>query len=157
MTTVKRHAQDAWSQDAVTSFLNQTRIPIRLASVTNTGWPLVISLWYLYENGRFYCATQKTAKIIAHLGREPRCAFEVAADQPPYQGVRGQGKAVIIPERGVEILSRLLERYRQDTTSTLAQWLLARGQQEVAIEIEPVVWTTWDYTKRMRGSSPSGR
>jgi len=154
MTIVKQHAPGAWSQEAITAFLRQMRIPLRLASVTSTGWPLVISLWYLYENERFYCATQKTAKIVAHLEREPRCAFEVAADEPPYRGVRGQGKAVIIPGRGAEILSRLLERYLQDTTSTFAQWLLARGQQEVAIEIEPVALTTWDYTVRMRDFPP---
>jgi nitroimidazol reductase NimA-like FMN-containing flavoprotein (pyridoxamine 5'-phosphate oxidase superfamily) len=154
MTTAKQHPPELWSQEAITSYLQQMRIPLRLASVTNTGWPLVISLWYLYENGRFYCATQKTAKIVAHLAGEPRCAFEIAADEPPYRGVRGQGKAVIIPERGAEILSRLLERYLQDATSTLAQWLLARSQQEVAIEIEPVALTSWDYTARMRDSLP---
>lgn len=154
MATAKQHSSERWSQEAITSFLQQMRIPLRLASVTNTGWPLVISLWYLYENGRFYCATQKTAKIISHLKREPRCAFEVAADQPPYRGMRGQGKAVILPERGEEILSRLLERYFQNTSSTFAQWLLARSQQEVAIEIEPVALTTWDYTARMRDALP---
>lgn len=131
-----------WSQDAIVVYLQQIQIPLRLASVTSSGWPLVISLWYLYENGRFYCASQKTAKIVAHLKREPRCAFEVAADEPPYRGVRGQGKAVIILERGAEMLSRLLERYLQSAASPFAQWLLTRSRQEVAIEIEPVAVTT---------------
>jgi nitroimidazol reductase NimA-like FMN-containing flavoprotein (pyridoxamine 5'-phosphate oxidase superfamily) len=155
VTTTKQRSPAVWSQEAITSFLQQMRIPIRLASVTSTGWPLVVSLWYLYENGRLYCATQKTAKIVAHLGREPRCAFEVAADLPPYRGVRGQGKARIMQSRGAEILTRLLERYLKDTSSSLAQLLLARGADEVAIEIEPVVLTTWDFTARMQGSSPN--
>jgi nitroimidazol reductase NimA-like FMN-containing flavoprotein (pyridoxamine 5'-phosphate oxidase superfamily) len=155
MANAQQHSQSMWSPEAITAFLQQMRIPIRLASVTSTGWPLVVSLWYLYENGRLYCATQKTAKIVAHLRREPRCAFEVAADLPPYRGVRGQGKAAIIPERGEEMLSRLLERYLKDTSSSLAQLLLARSADEVAIEIEPVALTTWDFTARMRDSSPN--
>jgi len=154
MTTAKQLSSERWSQEAITSFLQQIRIPLRLASVTNTGWPLAISLWYLYENGRFYCATQKTAKIVAHLERESRCAFEVAADEPPYRGVRGRGKAIILPQRGEEILARLLERYFNNTSSTFARWLLARSRQEVAIEIKPVTLTTWDYTARMRDARP---
>jgi nitroimidazol reductase NimA-like FMN-containing flavoprotein (pyridoxamine 5'-phosphate oxidase superfamily) len=150
MTTTKQHQHGVWSQDAFTSFLHQMRIPLRLAAVTHSGWPLVVSLWYLYENERFYCATQKTAKIVAHLRRDPRCAFEVAADQPPYRGVRGQGKAHITHHRGTELLTRLLERYLNGTSSSLAQRLLARSADEVVIEIEPVTLTTWDYTARMR-------
>jgi len=141
-----------WSQDAITAYLHQMRIPLRLAAVTRTGWPLVVSLWYLYENGRLYCATQNTAKIVTHLGREPRCAFEVATDQPPYRGVRGQGKAHISPRRGTEILTRLLERYLGGTSSSLAKRLLARSVDEVVIEIEPIAFTTWDFTTRMRTS-----
>lgn len=150
MINAKQHSQGMWSQEAIASFLCQMQIPLRLASVTNTGWPVVVSLWYLYENGRLYCATQKTAKIVAHLGREPRCAFEVAADLPPYRGVRGQGKASVTQSRGPEILTRLLERYLKGASSSLAQRLLTRSAEEVAIEIEPVALTTWDFTERMR-------
>jgi nitroimidazol reductase NimA-like FMN-containing flavoprotein (pyridoxamine 5'-phosphate oxidase superfamily) len=153
MTIVKQHAPGAWSQEAITAFLQQMRIPLRLALLTQTGWPLVVSLWYLYENGRLYCATQKTAKIVAHLSREPRCAFEVAADQPPYRGVRGQGKAHISPNRSSEILTRLLERYLGGASSSLAKRLLARSVDEVVIEIEPLTFTTWDFTARMRDSA----
>jgi nitroimidazol reductase NimA-like FMN-containing flavoprotein (pyridoxamine 5'-phosphate oxidase superfamily) len=150
----KQHSPHVWSQDAITAFLHQMRIPLRLAAVTRTGWPLVVSLWYLYENGRLHCATQNTAKIVTHLGREPRCAFEVAADQPPYRGVRGQGKAHISPRRGTEILTRLLERYLGGTSSSLAKRLLARSVDEVVIEVEPIAFTTWDFTVRMRNSVP---
>jgi nitroimidazol reductase NimA-like FMN-containing flavoprotein (pyridoxamine 5'-phosphate oxidase superfamily) len=150
MAKTKLSSVQTWSQDAIAAFLHQMRIPVRLAAVTQTGWPLVVSLWYLYENGRLYCATQKTAKIVTHLSRDPRCGFEVAADQPPYRGVRGQGKAHISPSRGPEILTRLLERYLGGTSSSLAKRLLARSVDEVVIEIEPLTFTTWDFTERMR-------
>lgn len=157
MAKTKLLSVQTWSQDTITSFLQQMRIPVRLAAVTRTGWPLVVSLWYLYENGRLYCATQKTAKIVTHLSREPRCAFEVAGDQPPYRGVRGQGKARISPGRGLEILTRLLERYLGGTSSSLAKRLLARSADEVVIEIEPITLATWDFTTRMRDAAANER
>lgn len=157
MAKTKLLSVQTWSQETITSFLQQMRIPVRLAAVMRTGWPLVVSLWYLYENGRLYCATQKTAKIVTHLGREPRCAFEVAADQPPYRGVRGQGKARISPSRGPEILTRLLERYLGGTSSSLAKRLLARSADEVVIEIEPTTLSTWDFTTRMRDAAANAR
>jgi nitroimidazol reductase NimA-like FMN-containing flavoprotein (pyridoxamine 5'-phosphate oxidase superfamily) len=144
-----------WSQEAITAFLQQMHIPLRLASVTRTGCPQVVSLWYLYDNGRLYCATPQTAKIVTQLQREPRCGFEIAADQPPYRGVRGHGRAHLVPSRGAEILTRLLDRYLGGTSSSLAQSLLARSAQEVAIEITPVSFSTWDFTARMHDAIPT--
>lgn len=135
--------------DEIATYLRQSRIPLRLACVTGAGWPLVLSLWYLYEEGALYCATLDRARVVAYLRQEPRCAFEVAADHPPYCGVRGQATARIDPGRGEEILRRLLKRYLGGTESDLARWLLSRAAQEVAIVLTPVTLTTWDYTKRM--------
>ena len=141
-----------WSAEKIEEFLSEVTIPIRLASVTETGWPLVLSLWYVYRNGRLYCATQKSAKIITHLRREGRCGFEIAADQPPYRGVRGQGRVTLKEKSGADILPLLLQRYLKGTDSPLARQLLARSNNEVVIEIEPAHLSTWDYTSRMKKS-----
>ena len=140
----------AWTTDQVAGYLQQMRIPLRLACATESGWPMVLSLWYVPIDGRLYCATQRSAKVVRYLRRDPRCAFEVAADEPPYRGVRGQGKAILNEGRGAEILEILLVRYLGGTESSLAQRLLARSENEVAIEIEPRTLFTWDYSARMR-------
>ncbi len=139
---------------AVAQFLQETVIPLRLSCLTPSGWPMVLSLWYLHENGRFYCATSQKAKVARYLRQNNRCAFEVAGDQPPYKGVRGQAIATLDPQRGPEILARLLQRYLGGTDSPLAQQLLARQEQEVAIILEPTNHFTWDFTARMRDSLP---
>ena len=92
-------------------YLAETRIPLRLSCLSDSGWPVVLSLWYLFEDGHLYCATPQTAKVVGYLTGEPRCAFEIASDLPPYCGVRGRALATIEQARGVEILERLLERY----------------------------------------------
>jgi len=141
--------------DEIEKYLAEMTIPMRLSCVSDSGWPLVLSLWYLYEDGHFYCATQASAKVVDYLEQDSRCAFEVAGDQPPYRGVRGQATAVILPDQGLEILSRLLIRYLGSIDNPLAQKLLSRSTPEVALRITPVNHTTWDFTTRMINSVPA--
>jgi nitroimidazol reductase NimA-like FMN-containing flavoprotein (pyridoxamine 5'-phosphate oxidase superfamily) len=135
----------------VREFLEQVRIPIRLASITTSGWPVLISLWYLYQDGLLYCATQKSAKLVGYLQQDDRCAFEIAEDRPPYCGVRGQARAKIDDSLGDEILKKLLVRYFRSLDSDLAKKLLAKSQTEVAIVLEPTQVFSWDFSDRMRG------
>ncbi len=139
----------AWSLQEIESFLDTCVIPVRLACITNSGAPVVCSLWYQYGDGALWCATQKTARLAEALARRPECAFEVAADTMPYRGVRGQGEATLDDDRGEEILRKLVERYLPDPESSFAVWLLGRADREVAIRIDPVWVTAWDFADRM--------
>jgi hypothetical protein len=138
-----------------TAYLETIHIPLRLSCVTQSGWPTVLSLWYLHDAGRLYCATLETARVVGYLRLEPRCGFEVAADQPPYCGVRGRALAEIDPAPGPDVLGRLIDRYLGDRDNNLARWLLARSQDEVAIVLAPVQIFTWDYRQRMADAVPS--
>jgi hypothetical protein len=131
-------------------FLNAVRIPIRLACKTKTDWPIVISLWFVHQDGLLYCATQSSAKIVSYLQHDNRCAFEIAADQPPYCGIRGQAKVWIDEKLGVEVLEKLLVRYLGGTDNALAKKLLANSESEVAIVLEPVRIYSWDFSDRMQ-------
>jgi hypothetical protein len=112
---------------------------------------VVLSLWFLYRQGRLYCATQESARVVAYLQQDPRCAFEIAEDRPPYCGVRGQAKAKIRKDIGTEILEDLLLRYLGTLDHPLATGLLAKAETEVAIELEPLQAFTWDFSQRMEG------
>lgn len=140
-------------------YLEAARIPVRLAVAASDGWPVVLSLWFLHQAGKLYCATQKTAKVVDYLHSNPNCSFEIAGDQPPYCGIRGRAQAAINGQLGPEMLERLLLRYVGNTSNELSQSLLARKQTEVAIVIEPLTIMTWNFSKRMRGirsvASPS--
>ena len=131
-------------------YLDTIRIPMRIAIKTEDKWPWVISLWFLHQEGLLYCATQKHAKIIGHLENDNRCAFEIAADTPPYCGIRGKARASIDESLGAEILEKLLARYLGGTDNELAQNLLARRDSEVAIVLNPLGVYTWDFRDRMK-------
>jgi hypothetical protein len=111
---------------------------------------MVVSLWYIHQNGQLLCATQKTAKIVSYLKYDPRCAFEIAEDRPPYCGVRGQAKAIIDEAIGAVVLEQLLHRYLGGIQNSLAKKLLAKSETEVAIVLDPTRVFTWDFSSRMK-------
>ena len=132
------------------TYLESVRIPLRLACTTESGWPMAVSLWFKHQNGRLFCATQKSARVVSYLQNDPRCAFEISADLPPYCGVRGQAIASIDESIGVEILAQLLVRYLGGMDSALARILIAKSDDEVAIILKPVKIYTWDFSSRMQ-------
>lgn len=136
-----------WSADLVAAYLDQSRIPIRLAS--SGSFPLVQSLWFRFEEGALWCATQADSVLAQRLRRNPRCGFEVSADSPPYRGVRGTGLATLVPEAAAEVLPRLIRRYQGTDDSPLAAWLMSRITTEVAVRIDDLTVTSWDYSSRM--------
>jgi hypothetical protein len=136
-----------WSPAQITEYLQGMRIPIRLAS--QGAYPIVQSLWFLHEDDALWCATQTDSVLAARLRASDHCGFEVSADSPPYRGVRGTGHATLIPEAAAEVLPRLIHRYLGDEPSSLAAWLLSRLDQEVAVRIDGLAVSTWDYSARM--------
>jgi nitroimidazol reductase NimA-like FMN-containing flavoprotein (pyridoxamine 5'-phosphate oxidase superfamily) len=136
--------------------LTNSKIPIRLACMSISDWPIVVSLWYTYMNEKVYCATQNSAKVVKYLRKNPKCGFEIAGDSFPYRGVRGYGKASIVENKGEEILRMLIQKYltgKETTISSLKLYKLLLSkehlQNEVAIEIIPAAIFKWDYKKRM--------
>jgi hypothetical protein len=142
-------SKNPWSQREIERFLDETRVPVRLACNGASGHPVLASLWYLPEDGRIWCATQRSASVTRLLARDSQCAFEVSVESMPYRGVRGQGLATLHDDRGEEILLKLIHRYLGDSNSQLARSLLARVATETAIAIEPKTIVSWDYTERM--------
>ena len=136
----------------VKRYLDQTIIPMRFACNTPTGRPVVLSLWYIRLGNTLYGATQSTARVVSYIEGEPRCAYEIASDLPPYCGIRGQGIAMVEPVRGAEILGLLINRYLVNRDTPLSQQLLGRAEREVAIRIEPTTLYQWDFGDRMKGS-----
>lgn len=147
------------SEDIIVECLTNSKIPIRLACMSISDWPIVVSLWYTYLNEKVYCATQNTAKVVKYLRKNPKCGFEIAGDSFPYRGVRGYGKASIVENKGEEILRMLIQKYltgKETTISSLKLYKLLLSkehlQNEVAIEIIPSAMFKWDYKKRMKDS-----
>ena len=136
--------------EEIDKFVPDSKIPIRIAFMKSANLPAVISLWYVCNDGKIYCASQKTAKIVSYLKKNPACGFEIAADKPPYKGMRGEGTARILNETGAYVLDLLIEKYLGEKESTLSKLLRNNSKTEVAIEITPQKIFHYDYSKRMK-------
>lgn len=130
--------------------IDDTKIPIRVAFIKPDGSPNILSLWYEQIDGKIYCATKKTAKIVSYLEQNPNCGFEIATDKPPYKGSRGNGIAKILYNDGERILSLLINKYLGEKKSTLSEYLKNNLKSEIAIEITPQKIFNYDYSKRMK-------
>jgi nitroimidazol reductase NimA-like FMN-containing flavoprotein (pyridoxamine 5'-phosphate oxidase superfamily) len=137
--------------DEIDKFIPDSKIPIRIGFIKGNCTPAVVSLWYVCKDAKIYCATQKTAKIVSHLQKNPICGFEIAADKPPYKGIRGEGTVQILNETGAYVLDLLMEKYLKGKESTLSKLLRDNSKTEVAIEITPKKVFHYDYSKRMKG------
>ncbi len=81
--------KSAWNERSIENFVKQAVIPIRIAVNDKRGFPLICSLWFLYEYKKFYCATSVKSMIYRIIESNNRCAFEVAPNNPPYREVYG--------------------------------------------------------------------
>lgn len=126
--------------------------PIRFSCMAPSGYPSIISLWYLYKDGKIYCATQKNAKVVSYIKHDNKCAFELTTGHFPYKGIRGFGKVKLREDIAIEILESLIDRFVGNRESYLSRYLLKRKDDEVALEISPIRMFPWDYSKRMNKS-----
>jgi nitroimidazol reductase NimA-like FMN-containing flavoprotein (pyridoxamine 5'-phosphate oxidase superfamily) len=138
-----------WTPSQIEAWLIETVVPLRLASAGKRG-PLVQSLWFNYEDGALWCATQRDSVLAKRVRRDGNVGWEVSRDEPPYRGVRGTGTARIVDEieHSTQVLERLVARYGQAGTQ-LAHWLLGRIATEVVVRIDDLRVTSWDYAPRM--------
>ena len=94
----------------------------------------------------------ESAKIAKRLREDPRCAIEIAPNEPPYFGVRMRCLAEITRDDDGSLLRRLLTRYLDSTETTLATWLLSRASGELHVRLHPIAISSWDYRERMAGA-----
>ena len=137
-----------WTIDQVHLHLDDVVIPVRLSFLDGDGHPRVLSLWFERRGPHLWCATQRNAMVARALDRDDRVGFEVAGDEGPYRGVRGRGRARIHPDAGSAVLGALMGRYLAPDDPLIPR-LRAQADQEVAIEIVPDRWFSWDFSGRM--------
>ena len=128
---------------------------MRLAANTGSGFPVILSLWFLPDEDQLLAAVHRDAKIAKRLRADPRCAFEIAPNEPPYCGVRGQANAHLESDGASALLERLLDRYLGSTDSNLGRFLLGRAEEELVSRLRPTWVASWDYGRRMQDAIES--
>jgi hypothetical protein len=146
MKTLKVGKKSDWLLERIKTYLRTQNSPIRLA-VNDGHFPLICSLWFEFDevSQQIICASHKRSALVNKLQKDPNCAFEISANEPPYQGVRGIAK-VELTNLDVElILPRLMDRYLGDSYRGLTDWLKSRHQDEFLLRLTPLRISAWDY------------
>lgn len=146
-----------WDRAQIDTFLSNSSFPLRLACAAEDGFPRVVSIWYRYDGHTLYCVSHRSSQLVRLLTRCERVGFELAPNEPPYHGVRGQGIARLEADANGDVLRQMLQRYLGGSDSGLGQWLLSRADDEVLISIEPRRLFSWDYSERMAEFGSSAR
>ena len=142
-----------WSREGIETYLKSIVVPLRLSVNNKNGWPIVVSLLFLYEEGHILAASRQSSKIVEYIGANPRCGFEIAPESPPYFGVRGYGAATLSADQNATLLKRLADRYLGSQETPFRQWLVSTAKEETAISIAPRRWMSWDYRSRMNAAN----
>jgi nitroimidazol reductase NimA-like FMN-containing flavoprotein (pyridoxamine 5'-phosphate oxidase superfamily) len=154
-----------WDRERVDEYLGAARVPVRLGCRTPSDHPWIVSLWFEWDPdagsalddetgsgtapGAIRCATSATADLVEFVEHDDQVSFEVSTNAPPYKGVRGRGRATVIPDEEKRRLRSLLRKYLGGTDNSTADRLLQPEREEVEIRIEPERLHTWDYSERM--------
>jgi nitroimidazol reductase NimA-like FMN-containing flavoprotein (pyridoxamine 5'-phosphate oxidase superfamily) len=127
-------------------FLKSQKI-LRLATISPSGSPHIVPVWYMYARGRFYIGTNTNTEKAKNIKKNPRVSFciDTGIRSPDIFGVMGTGKAKLIIKKSnvLKIAEKILLRYFSSMRNQSAQKLLS--QTDCIIEIIPKKITTWKY------------
>ena len=121
----------------ITTLLHDLASPVRLASQSPNGFPLISTLWFIYEDGIFWCITQQRTLLRRNLAANPRCAFEIGLSGQRFKLLRGQGLATLDLADGSRMTERMISRYLKDSNGPVAATMRRQIATEYAIAIRP--------------------
>jgi nitroimidazol reductase NimA-like FMN-containing flavoprotein (pyridoxamine 5'-phosphate oxidase superfamily) len=134
----------------IEKFLGSGTPLLRLATVDESGQPMIHPVWFYFENDRLYVWTGKDSRKARNAASNNRVYFSIDTDKEPYKGVKGKGRASAVadPNRALEIGKKIVVKYLGSLENEYAREML-EGEEGAtyAIEIVPEYYTVWDYSK----------
>jgi hypothetical protein len=101
------------AESEITTLLSDLASPVRLASQSPNGFPLISTLWAIYEDGIFWCITQHRTLL------------------------RDQGLASLDLADGGRMTECIINRYLTDPNGPIATGMRKQVLTEYAIAIRP--------------------
>jgi len=138
-------------ESEVDIFLSTSKTPLRLGTVDSKGDPMIHPLWFYYLNERLYILSLKDNLKVRNIRGKRRVYFSIDTDAEPHKGVKGKGTAMILADIGkaVPISEKMVSKYLGGLGNAMAKRIIDGIQKgtEVLVEITPLYFSTWDYSK----------
>lgn len=137
------------SEKQVIAFLSSGKINLQFGSTDEKNEPNIHPVWYIYENGKFYFATETKSKKIQNIKQNKIVYFSIANEKEPFMGVRGKGQSKILENRkqNSQITKKIISKYLDNKESRLANEIMSEIKQgiEVVVEIKPEYFSAWIF------------
>lgn len=137
------------SENQINKFLCSGKMNLQFGTIDVKNEPNIHPVWYVYENDRFYFATETKSKKIQNIKRNKIVYFSIANEDEPFIGVRGKGKSRILENkaRNSKITKKILTKYLGSMNSKLAKEITVEIKQglEAVVEIKPNYFSAWTF------------
>jgi len=145
--------------DPLVQEIVQRRAIATLATHNSDGSSHLTSVWFLFEDGRFYVGTMQGLRKARNIAANSQASLLVDVREPGQErGVAATGNAAIITGKRSEDLNlRIHQRYL--SSAALADPRVGgvfAKMDDITIEIVPSSWTSWDMRvlgKQMLGEA----
>jgi Pyridoxamine 5'-phosphate oxidase len=135
---------------ALTEFLRGREF-LKLAVLTEEGWPYVVPLWYDWDGSSFWLVGRKRSLWVRHLLSDSRCSICVEEKQAPSirkvlaqcHGQVVEGPCVAAGSKWVQVANKMAERYRGPDGPGLLEG--SHNWERYLVKVTPVDGhlTTW--------------
>jgi len=139
-----------FNEEQTLDFLSKGKLNLLLGTIDEKGEPNVHPVWYLFENGKLYIETSKTAKKVNNARKKNTVYFCIDDEKMPYKGVRGKGTVKISEDinANIPIAQKIMIKYTGNLDNEVAKFLMngVKNGFSVLLEITPKYFATWDHS-----------
>jgi len=138
------------TQQEMTDVLNLA-IPAHLATLDPAGFPRVIPIWFLWEEGIFYLSSGPESRHVQDLARDPRVGLCITLEEGqtetgyrPFRQIMVRGKACVQPDTDASWARKLISKYIPGEAGVRRAELEA-GKPHVVILLRPERFLTTGF------------
>ncbi len=134
------------SRDA---FLKEPGHLLRIGTINDDGTPLVVPIWYLYEDNQIFFTPRKTSGFRENLRRDQRVCLSIDEADLPYRKVTIRGTAECLYEPGEDdewrdLYRKIAKRYIPDEAAeTYIESTKDLPRALYAVSLTESTVTTW--------------
>ena len=140
----------ALTEEQTSDFLTKSKLNLLLGTIDEKGDPNVHPVWYLYNNGKLFVETSKTAKKVRNIKNNNSIYFCIDDERVPYKGVRGKGSVKISDDikANIPTAEKIMIKYTGSLDNEIAKFLMdgVKNGFSVILEITPKYFATWDHS-----------
>jgi PPOX class probable F420-dependent enzyme len=109
------------------AFLDEPGFMMDIATIDDTGAPLVTPIWFIFEEERIWFTPRQHSEWLKNIRKDPRVALCIDDHVMPYRKVVVRGKAEVVHEVGND--DKWRDRYRR-----IAQRYLLRDDANAYVD-----------------------